>query len=676
MTRAMILNTWMFSQTKTQPQPQPKLPSSTFLPRSNTNPIATNNPINNNSNNNRQRTRTVIKLWKVAVSALLVTMGYYYHTSENLVAKYSNNGSRKYLLARQTSRSISAIMTEEDLLKLIQADKKVGEKNTWSNMGGDRGGGGEGGSGWKKNKKKKKKKKKGWENKVEAVQDDESDYYSKQAAAPAKVSYVHYIGCCGIGHRLARMSNAYHAAQRLQFALRGTWPSCNKRNVFDHLFVWPNVLEDDDEDDLIRHNYTRSGQVVKLRNEVPGYTTVYRAGAPNNRQRRRRQPQPQNTETTRRHDTSSSDASRALCDTCHPDKIASDYEFYSLLLQRFRRQDQVEAFMQQHDFAHHTVIGIHVRAGNGEGGDFESKDRAIENTQTFVQRVSQQVLDLVVHNNNSDKKDNEHQHQHLPPLIFLATDTPTMVDLFREALGQKIPVVVLPQARPSEGQGILFGERKKKRQKQKKQRQLKEDLKLMNRRDAAEEVDMEYRTENGMDIFTERSVLEVQKVKLNDAGDDDDSFLSDDSKQEEDTASETCLQGWDQAFMDIMLLASSDIVIATRRSSFVQTIPLTMVTNKSVAERKQTTTTKYSYCEISEDSNLTMTCHATYMDWCCCEACALRNEDHHDTNGIPKTKKRRQRPIRNNEYVKQLKTELWDVPAFELYQRKMKPLQE
>jgi len=413
-------------------------------------------------------------------------------------------------------------------------------------------------------------------------------------------SYVHYKGCCGIGHRLARMSNAYHAATRLNFALRGTWPSCQKTNVYDHLFeALPSTMVG-----IRDQPYEQSNLVIKFQNEVPGYTTVSRsiveADLP--------------TSLLQQNKNNETSLKRYQCNTCHNEKIESDYNFYKDLLRRFRKRDQVEKFQRDHQFANHTVIGMHVRAGNGEKGDFVHKQRDIPNTTHFVETVRTRILKMVESQNWTD-----------PPLLFLATDTPDMLHLFQQAFHSNtvINMVQLPQIRPSPGEGILFGERRRK-----------------------------HTFRNGV---ATRQLAEQEDD--NDNGDND---------ELEKIQRENCLLGWDQAFMDMMILASSDVVVATRRSSFVQTIPLSMVTGKPRQERKVAA----PYCEISQDSLLQMTCHESYMDWCCCSHC-VQGEDDFDEQQRQKrgkTKKRKQ----NYEYVKQMQPEAWNIPPKELYRKTIK----
>lgn len=41
------------------------------------------------------------------------------------------------------------------------------------------------------------------------------------------VSSVDYMACCGAGHRISKMADAYYLAQRLNFTLRGYWGYCD-----------------------------------------------------------------------------------------------------------------------------------------------------------------------------------------------------------------------------------------------------------------------------------------------------------------------------------------------------------------------------------------------------------------------------------------------------------------
>jgi hypothetical protein len=41
------------------------------------------------------------------------------------------------------------------------------------------------------------------------------------------ISSVDYMACCGLGHRLSKMADAYYLSQQLNFTLRGYWGYCD-----------------------------------------------------------------------------------------------------------------------------------------------------------------------------------------------------------------------------------------------------------------------------------------------------------------------------------------------------------------------------------------------------------------------------------------------------------------
>ena len=571
--RALILNTWSFA-------------SSNKIPHG----VSSNVPVKARKEFKR------FQFFKATSAVFFVALIYYYIASERMLDTYRMSDylygeSVRRIASVVSSSSSSSAEKESEIRTLELSEMKPIEKQV-------------------------------------SITQQKKEQQQKQYDEPSNnISFVHYVGCCGLGHRLARMSTAYHAAQSLNYALKGTWHSCQKTNVFEHLF-------DPENWTMLSYHHTteldRSGKRIKFNNEVPGYITINRISNQNiypKSHRRQLSQIPLNTTTTIRNglNTSSNTDTFASqsCYTCHPKKIKSDYEFYIQLLDRFKKRDQVKEFRIKHAFHNHTVIGMHIRAGNGEGGDFANKDRGIDNTTHFVHTVSQHVLSMV-----------EQQKWKNPPLLFLATDTPTMIDLFRQKLKQFVPVIELPQIRPEDGEGILFGERRRKREY------------------------LKYQQEDGHSAAVDGTDDEYSNEDNNYINDDAALQLSEDDKDESEASRQACLLGWDQAFMDMMLLAFSDIVLATRRSSFVQTIPMSVVTGKPRKERK----VAKPYCEISEDETLTMTCHETYMDWCCCSSCV-------NWPGVDDIEKP---PRRSHEYIKQLRPDLWDTPAIELYQNKVK----
>ena len=62
-------------------------------------------------------------------------------------------------------------------------------------------------------------------------------------------------------------------------------------------------------------------------------------------------------------------------------KESSDFQLYEQMMLLFSHQhaSTIQAAMEHTNFTQHTVFGFHIRAGNGEHGDFESKHRGMSN---------------------------------------------------------------------------------------------------------------------------------------------------------------------------------------------------------------------------------------------------------------------------------------------------------
>jgi hypothetical protein len=213
---------------------------------------------------------------------------------------------------------------------------------------------------------------------------------------------------------------------------------------------------------------------------------------------------------------------------CKQDEIDYNFRFYASLLERFRFRQQLAAFTEKHSYSRKTVIGIHIRAGNGETGDFERKKRQIGNEESFRNNVVERLRELI--------DTHEDVFRAKPPLLFIATDTQSMLDDFRETLNETMPVVDMPQHRPDEGAGVLFGELGK------------------------------------------------------DKGE-----------------GEFCLRDWEETVTDMLLLAMSDVVVATRCSSFVHSMPINLALRRSDFPTP--------FCEISNSGKLS--CFESFMRWCC-----------------------------------------------------------
>jgi hypothetical protein len=262
---------------------------------------------------------------------------------------------------------------------------------------------------------------------------------------------MRYVGVAGLGHRLMRMSSAYHLARALQVpSLDVFWRGyCPKRyrskpNVFHLLFgedpftipssssnenhLFPFVNHDTAASLLdfvhgarnssAHSNLTKNSQ-LKIINEVEGYTHIYE--------------------------------SKDIEGLEPPfyGKLITDYEFYSRLIERYKFRTKVDELLAPYTNKH-TIIGIHIRAGNGEVGDFEK-----------FRQLGQGNLAGWLHNLTSLLRhhvlpDETLVIQGKPPLIFLATDTSSIVDYFQSNLGKTARILVAPQHYPSQGEGVSY----------------------------------------------------------------------------------------------------------------------------------------------------------------------------------------------------------------------------
>jgi hypothetical protein len=112
-----------------------------------------------------------------------------------------------------------------------------------------------------------------------------------------------------------------------------------------------------------------------------------------------------------------------------------------------RFKQRVDAFVEQ-TFANHTVLGMHIRAGNGETGDFTNKGRGISSLATLVHEATTRIKEMKSNLNDTLSAF----------LLNNVTDTPSVIGIFRSELAGVMPVVDFLQERAAEGEGVLFGE--------------------------------------------------------------------------------------------------------------------------------------------------------------------------------------------------------------------------
>lgn len=265
-------------------------------------------------------------------------------------------------------------------------------------------------------------------------------------------------GSFGLGHRLSKLTAAYDLAKRLGVSvLQVDWGHCDDNaNIFEYLFASDKVPV------AASHTAGKNDheRTILIRNDVSGY---YAGQAYKNFH---------------------------LPITPHLKeqwraKIESDDHFLSSVLSKFRFETNVQQFQQWHNFDAHTVIGVHIRAGNGERDHFEQASRGHDmDPRAFVQRLGDAMARLPKIRN---------------PLVFVATDTEEYVGLLKEIL--PYPVVSF-EDQPRYNSGVSYQQ-----------------------------------TTN-------------------------------------------CLENWKSSVIDMLLLGSTNVLIATSRSTFTQIAPSLLVWKK------------------------------------------------------------------------------------------------
>lgn len=212
-------------------------------------------------------------------------------------------------------------------------------------------------------------------------------------------SSVVYKACCGLGHRLTRLEDAAHVAMLYDATLEVMWNDCGS-DTFQTLFG-PEPL--------------RLGEI-----QSKGYSWTFSNNVP---------------------ECYGLASNSELCQAILYGKTKASTFMYQSLLDRYLRRNVVEEFIQKH-FHGFTSIGMHIRAGNNETGDFTRKNRHIADMDAFVKLNADRIRSMVTS----------------PAVLFIATDTPSYVQAFRAELNDTMKVVELQQVRAQDGAGVMFGE--------------------------------------------------------------------------------------------------------------------------------------------------------------------------------------------------------------------------
>jgi hypothetical protein len=365
-------------------------------------------------------------------------------------------------------------------------------------------------------------------------------------------SAIDYVACCGLGHRLGRMSAAALVATRLKAHLYGYWGCCDEVEVFAHLFGnEPIVLYDEEDEDKQGGNSDPVDRTNLSQRKASSSTALLRGNATATHA-------PMHLQF--RNEVAGFGGRHNKCEVTN-EKVQSDFAFFSTLRERYTNKHVVDKFVQQH-FTNQTLsIAIHIRAGNGETGDFANKKRQINDPAAFVRNTANMIREIVAQNSNtsSSSSSSSSSQQLLSPLVFIATDTRSYVDAFRKELASSsssssgedgsstssIPVVTLPaQVHAAEGQGVMFG--------------------------VANQV-----TQSG----------------------------------------EKCIDGWRNVVEDMLVLSHADIVFAPSYSSFTQTIPISLALGRRKDAHGENKSHMTPFCDVTSDGKLS--CHETFQQWHC-----------------------------------------------------------
>ena len=239
---------------------------------------------------------------------------------------------------------------------------------------------------------------------------------------------INHKAVSGLGHRLGRLSNAFHLSKALNLSrLSVDWSSCASEPIFDHLFGKGPLVVLSPTQPLFPFLHSTDGRLihrdarskVEFVNNVPYYSRAFK-----------------------RRDIVS------LTNMTPPfyGKVESDIEMYRQLLALFRFRGRVQTFIQANNFSDHTLLGLHVRAGNGETGDFTKKNRGFSDLDRWLTNIT----DLVSGYSQSEVFPR-------PPMIFLSTDTFEVISKVKDAFSKYgIPVTFAPQDWVPSGKGVSY----------------------------------------------------------------------------------------------------------------------------------------------------------------------------------------------------------------------------
>ena len=442
----------------------------------------------------------------------------------------------------------------------------------------------------------------------------------------------------GLGHRFHRSAAVYHLAQSLSFPqaqissdqfqhqpiithFRFHWESClsseeiqnasivdangvgkKEYNVFRYLFGDDLWKVDASKDGSLRTSQTTEiatngshidkstasdakprirRNMIVLRNDVPGYIAgqLYKD---------LRLPVNHNSVNRTNFRTNKSNpslptpvASSNQYEVILDKVMRTDVDFYHRLVDNYQFKDELREFQLEHKWNERPlVIGLHLRAGNGEDAHFVESGRASSvdvDESTMISRLLQ-LTNIAMNHEKKSLGDGKIEIDALRPLLFVATDTAHLLPKIEKLIessnhdhniprARTLEILTWPQDRLPKNAGVTFDALQGKGQR--------------------------------------------------------------------------CLQGWRSAMSDSLLLSQADVLIAAKRSTFTQSLPLTLgfdrnqkksfsdtifpatreikvessVTELQSKEMAIRRNGRFTFCEVSESDFMKMTCFADARAW-------------------------------------------------------------
>ena len=450
---------------------------------------------------------------------------------------------------------------------------------------------------------------------------------------PSIVNEIIHRAFFGLGHRLHRSASAYHLARDLNLSsksrlhdavtdrsfithLRFHWESCldtngskeenEEYNVFRYLFgedVWKINHYDDGPGNNINSsrnngsnntNY-RPGKrnMIIIRNDIPGYISgqvLKNLQIPIHKT-------PNNLRKLNEYNI--------ILDKL----MNSDVEFYRRLVSNYRFRSELRDFQHRHKWNERSlVLGLHLRAGNGEKAHFVESGRAAslmlyengtshdddDDDEVVLTSRLVKLIKMVINRFSKRRVQYQNQYQesnnNLPPLLFIATDTAHLIPLVKQSISTLYAM--------SKNNKEIYNHT------------------FINNTDSRN-TNPAYH--HGMLLRPE--IITWPQYRLPKY-----SGVGFDALQGK---GDSCLEGWKGSISDILLLSEVDVLLAAKRSTFTQSLPMTLGFGRNQNQNNENNwhdnenldgtihnnSKQFSFCEVSESDATRVTCATDVRSW-------------------------------------------------------------